>query len=844
MDLRSTLEKDSIELNQKNLFSDSKNVIHEHPKIDNIQWSIANEHLRASGNTEHYTTIKDTLNEDIRPRDSTEIGDRTLDISQRAGYPYVTFNGSEGFPTRTNDATTELYSYATRDDHLILHWHEREDENRLGHSYLSLNANGHSDQQISEDHSGGSNYFKYNGVQYHNNRTNLRLKDRSPFQEPGTSQTSSLYDNQKDTYLVPRLEKAKHTNLTDIDWQNNHPVSDGQNGYNQSDNSQLGTSTYVDKDIRIPECRNLATVIPKARKYSKRKIIIMIVVILLLLVAIASVVAVLLITKRTEDHDVCSDRDECQSKCLKYPDVSNGHVSSTEEVYSSSMVNISCNKGFRIDGNDTAICLDSGTWSHVATCEPVDCGKYLPPDHVLILESGQETKFNTSLSLTCDTGFQLAEHSNSFVWCNGDGHWSGNPKCENLVDLFINPSVFLIGETSQLTCEFRKAEWRKVVFRRASWNKGSVTIATIENNIVSYNRTTSNDKIKIKDSFTHDSGKVTITFETVQCSDAFEIPGDINFTCEVHMKDNLHVFHAERFIRIQGKPGAPILTISPHVVEGEDTTRSLFVCEMLFAKPNGKVIIESDYGGTYTTLLSSVNGEYETDAAWIEDIKTALKNCWYRMVVIFGLKRVSMKWHRKHIRCITKPSNSSSFDQIDIPPDNGVVKVLPERICQGQDLVLYPYNCGLYVECDKDDSYDSVLDVFACGNDHCYHVNTGGCSQCSLGIGCSVTDIYFRDGGSSEIGSALTIVCIVEDFKNLTDIKITRGNGEMVSSISTGDNIKGISTVPEMSHRNSTGGMLSVHISYLLCDDEATYRCFPEGGGKYSDDVIDLNMNC
>ncbi|XP_053403370.1 uncharacterized protein LOC123556105 [Mercenaria mercenaria] len=838
MDLRSTFEKDSTELDQKNVLNNSKTFMHEHPKIENIQWSIANEHLRASGITEHYTTIKDTLNEDISPRDSTEIGVRTLDASQGAGYPYVTFNGSEGFPTRNNDATSELYSYAT--NHPVLHWQEREDENRLGHSYLSLSANGHNDQEISEDHSGKSNHCTNNGVRYDNNKTNFK---------PGTSQTPSQYDNQKDTYLVSRQEKAKlkqkkHMNLYDIDWQNignKHLAYGGQNGNNHSNYSQLG-STYVDKDVRIPGSGNPASAIPKARQYRKRKTTIVIVIILLLLVAIAAVVGVLLITKQTEN--VCDDRDGCHSKCPKYPDVSNGHVSSTEEVYPSSMVNISCNEGFRINRKDMAVCLDSGSWSHIATCEPVDCGKYLPPDHALILESGQETTFNTSVSVTCDAGFQLVEESDSFVWCTGDGHWSGNPKCENLVDLSINPSFFLIGETAKLTCEFRKAsDWRKVVFRRASWNKDSVTIASIENNIVSYKPNTANDNIEIiENSFTHDSGKVIITFETVQCSDAFEIPGDINFTCEVQM-DNLHVFHAERLIRIQGKPDAPMLTMSPHVVEGEDTTRSLFVCEMLFAEPNGKVIIESDYSGTYTTLLSSVNGEYETDAAWIEDIKTTLKNCWYRMVVSFGLKAVSMKWHRKHIRCIAQSSNSSVYHTV-FTSDNGVVKVLPERICQGQDLVLYPYNCGMYVECDSEDGYNSVMDVIACANGNCYNVNIGGCSQCSVESSCSVTDIYYKDGGSNEIGSALTIVCIVEDFKDLTDIKISRGSGEMVSSLSTGDNIKGISTVPEMSHRNSTGGMLSVHISYLLCDDEATYRCFPEGGGQYSDDVIYLNMNC
>jgi hypothetical protein len=93
----------------------------------------------------------------------------------------------------------------------------------------------------------------------------------------------------------------------------------------------------------------------------------------------------------------------------------------------------------------------------------------------------------------------------------------------------------------------------------------------------------------------------------------------------------------------------------------------------------------------------------------------------------------------------------------------------------------------------------------------------------------------------------MDIVCIVEDYKGLTDIKITRANGEFVSSIKSGDNtrIPDFKTVSDATYVNETHGMITIHVNFLLCTDKGTYRCNPERTGDVqSEDVIDLNLNC
>ena len=90
------------------------------------------------------------------------------------------------------------------------------------------------------------------------------------------------------------------------------------------------------------------------------------------------------------------------------------------------------------------------------------------------------------------------------------------------------------------------------------------------------------------------------------------------------------------------------------------------------------------------------------------------------------------------------------------------------------------------------------------------------------------------------------MICVVEDFKGLTNIKITRANGEFVSSIGVGDGIPGVNTIPDLTYLNGTNGQLSLHFEYLVCTDKSTYRCLPEGTETSSrrDDVTDINLNC
>ncbi|XP_060593954.1 uncharacterized protein LOC132748383 [Ruditapes philippinarum] len=182
-------------------------------------------------------------------------------------------------------------------------------------------------------------------------------------------------------------------------------------------------------------------------------------------------------------------------------------------------------------------------------------------------------------------------------------------------------------------------------------------------------------------------------------------------------------------------------------------------------------------------------------------------------------------------------------DTVNTFRDVKIVRI-QDTLCNSKRVILYPYDCEHIIVCDKKNHFNSVKEVRACDNNACYDDQSETCSPCSPSRGCPITDIFFSDRHSTTIGGQLDIVCIVEDFKGLTDIKITGTNEESVSSIKSGDNIPDFNTISNATYVNETHGMLTIHVVFLQCHDKTTYLCSPEGTGDVqSENEINLDYN-
>ncbi|KAK2150293.1 hypothetical protein LSH36_413g01017 [Paralvinella palmiformis] len=135
----------------------------------------------------------------------------------------------------------------------------------------------------------------------------------------------------------------------------------------------------------------------------------------------------------------------------------------TTRFIQGSMINITCNLGYRLDANSELFCTSNGTWSApVPVCQPVRCavpevnhGRVSPP-------RGDISNYGvgTSVDVSCDKGYTIAD--NFRITCLPNGTWSDrNVAC------------------TAITCEVPEVDAATVVSKR----RNGVTHFTVDDEI-------------------------------------------------------------------------------------------------------------------------------------------------------------------------------------------------------------------------------------------------------------------------------------------------------------------------------------------------------------------------
>lgn len=90
-----------------------------------------------------------------------------------------------------------------------------------------------------------------------------------------------------------------------------------------------------------------------------------------------------------------------------------------------------CTKGYRLQGNNTRVCLDNGTWSNeVPKCKPVSCNA---PENLVMGDMVVDSyMYNSEVNYKCDIGYKLKGPSSRK--CQANSTWSyGVPTCQPIV---------------------------------------------------------------------------------------------------------------------------------------------------------------------------------------------------------------------------------------------------------------------------------------------------------------------------------------------------------------------------------------------------------------------------
>ncbi|KAH3724519.1 hypothetical protein DPMN_050338 [Dreissena polymorpha] len=106
--------------------------------------------------------------------------------------------------------------------------------------------------------------------------------------------------------------------------------------------------------------------------------------------------------------------------CQNPPVLQDGYQNATSTTYNSTVI-YSCKPGYRMIGDNSITCLDTGNWSELlVNCTIKDCGT--PP----MLTNGHRTfvksTVNTTIEYTCNPGYDLNGKRN--VNCIETGTWS------------------------------------------------------------------------------------------------------------------------------------------------------------------------------------------------------------------------------------------------------------------------------------------------------------------------------------------------------------------------------------------------------------------------------------
>lgn len=122
----------------------------------------------------------------------------------------------------------------------------------------------------------------------------------------------------------------------------------------------------------------------------------------------------------------------CIPKRCPYPDpVSNGEMHYEDTVYKST-INYTCDEGYILTGNSSAVCLASGTWSApVPECIPVSCSLAPIPQFGMIIYDkrirGNTTDYGVGGTYKCLPPYVL--FGNPRAECTVSGTWTETPEC-------------------------------------------------------------------------------------------------------------------------------------------------------------------------------------------------------------------------------------------------------------------------------------------------------------------------------------------------------------------------------------------------------------------------------
>ncbi|XP_053403778.1 uncharacterized protein LOC123555982 [Mercenaria mercenaria] len=144
------------------------------------------------------------------------------------------------------------------------------------------------------------------------------------------------------------------------------------------------------------------------------------------------------VTKHSECKDgVCKcpvDRthDDSSDICTEIdcgdgPIISNGTVTSNGTKYESTL-NITCDEGFELHDNTTIYCTTPGSWGDLPLCMHVECPQFITPNNSEVVANTTGRTYTDTIEITCIMGYKI-DSNLCTVTCLANRSWSEASVC-------------------------------------------------------------------------------------------------------------------------------------------------------------------------------------------------------------------------------------------------------------------------------------------------------------------------------------------------------------------------------------------------------------------------------
>ncbi|XP_053403047.1 uncharacterized protein LOC128546143 [Mercenaria mercenaria] len=252
-----------------------------------------------------------------------------------------------------------------------------------------------------------------------------------------------------------------------------------------------------------------------------------------------------------------------------------------------------------------------------------DCGIHEPITNTYVVNQNGKTTINSTMSVTCVDGLELANGSVKVVTCEADGNWHGEPDCAIPGSLtFTEDSyTFKEGTSVNITCQMKdNPNWKTLMIGKVDDKNGDLSnqIFTISNVTGFVENTIFDNNYNASYTLNKDGASISLEFDPLTCS------GKGIYMCAAivgEFESPIEINNTSTTVNISTESKIPEITIPDKIYLGREANVE---CTGLIGKGEsgqieGRLMLETNFGDNGSNLTYNGSATPEDVDCYFKD---------------------------------------------------------------------------------------------------------------------------------------------------------------------------------------------------------------------------------